>query len=172
MKKIFIFLSILVITYFILNGKSDNVIIPTESIRFRVIANSNSIEDQAIKTKVRDKVELVLYDLLKDVEQIEEVRDIIVNNLDLINETVDQELINETYDYDVNFGYNYFPKKEYDGLIYKEGEYESLLITLGNGEGDNWWCVLFPPFCLLEAEEGENVEYKFLLKELIDKYFN
>ena len=65
---------------------------------------------------------------------------------------------------------NYFPEKEYKGTIYEEGEYESLLITLGSGEGNNWWCVLFPPLCLIEAEESEEVEYSFFIKELFEKY--
>ena len=56
-------------------------------------------------------------------------------------------------------------------IKYKEGNYESLVVTLGDGSGDNFWCVLFPPLCLLEAEDTNNeVEYKFFVKELIDKY--
>ena len=67
---------------------------------------------------------------------------------------------------------NYFPEKEYKGTIYKEGKYESLVITLGNGQGNNFWCVLFPPLCLLDEEdETTNVEYTSLVKEIIDKYF-
>ena len=57
-------------------------------------------------------------------------------------------------DYKINYGYNYFPKKKYKSVTYKEGMYESLVITLGTGEGDNWWCVLFPPLCLVEADES------------------
>ena len=60
--------------------------------------------------------------------------------------------------------------KDYVGVKYPEGEYESLVITLGEGKGDNWWCVLFPPLCLVEAEEHTDVEYKFFVKEIIDKY--
>ena len=69
---------------------------------------------------------------------------------------------------------NYFPEKKYKGTVYKEGEYESLVVTLGDGLGANFWCVLFPPLCLLDAEDEEqlsNVEYKSFIKELIDKYF-
>jgi len=60
--------------------------------------------------------------------------------------------------------------KEFNGITYEEGMYESLLVTLGEGKGDNWWCVLFPPLCLLEAEESDEVEYKFFIQELIEKY--
>ncbi|MBO5530582.1 MAG: stage II sporulation protein R [Bacilli bacterium] len=57
-------------------------------------------------------------------------------------------------------------------MTYKEGNYESLVVTLGEGKGDNFWCVLFPPLCLLEAEDNSSseIEYKFFVKELIDKY--
>ena len=75
-------------------------------------------------------------------------------------------------DYKINYGYNYFPKKKYKSVTYKEGMYESLVITLGTGEGDNWWCVLFPPLCLVEADESTvgDAEYTFFIKEIIDKY--
>ena len=73
-------------------------------------------------------------------------------------------------DYEVSFGLNYFPEKEYKGVVYKEGEYESLVITLGNGEGENFWCVLFPPICTLEVEEDDDISYRFLIKDLFDKY--
>ena len=75
-------------------------------------------------------------------------------------------------DYKINYGYNYFPKKKYKSVTYKEGMYESLVITLGTGEGDNWWCVLFPPLCLVEADESttSDAEYTFFIKEIIDKY--
>ena len=95
---------------------------------------------------------------------------------------MDQELVNviaylQKIDYKmpyrINFGLNYFPQKKYKGIKYEEGLYESLLITLGEGKGNNWWCVLFPPICLLEAEETETneVEYKSFIKEIIEKYF-
>ena len=71
--------------------------------------------------------------------------------------------------YTINYGKNYFPEKKYKGITYSEGYYESVLVTLGSGEGENWWCVLFPPFCLIEAEENDEVEYKFFLQELIEK---
>ena len=75
--------------------------------------------------------------------------------------------------YKVNFGYNYFPQKKYKGVVYEEGMYESLVITIGEGKGDNWWCVLFPPLCMMESndENIEEVEYKSFIKEIIDKYF-
>ena len=68
-----------------------------------------------------------------------------------------------------NYGKNYFPRKEYKNVIYEEGEYESVVITIGDGNGKNFWCVLFPPLCMLD--EDSNIEYSSLVKEIIDKYF-
>ena len=60
-------------------------------------------------------------------------------------------------------------RKEYKNVIYEEGEYESVVITIGDGNGKNFWCVLFPPLCMLD--EDSNIEYSSLVKEIIDKYF-
>ena len=83
-------------------------------------------------------------------------------------------MMNENYenDYKLTFGNAFFPEKKYKGVIYEKGYYDTLLITLGKGEGNNWWCVLFPPLCLMEAEESNTgkTEYKFFIKEILDKY--
>ena len=171
MKKLFIIILIISVI-FITSIKATSNIIPDEAIRLRVIANSNSSYDQQIKLEVRDAIQLNLYNLLKETKGIEEARNIINNNLDDISNNVKEILEKENYNhnYTISFGQNYFPEKKYKGITYKEGYYESLVITLGSGEGDNWWCVLFPPLCLIEAEESDEVEYKFFIKELIDKY--
>lgn len=173
MKKIY-FLLLIVMAVVAYNNKSNQVIIPEEAIRFRVIANSNSKEDQMVKYLVRDAVEKVIVKDIEDSKSVEETRTILSNNVNkyknLIANTLDNNNIKETFS--VNYGMNYFPDKEYKGVKYKEGKYESLLITLGEGKGNNWWCCLFPPLCLIEAEEKETdeVEYKFFVKELLDKY--
>lgn len=172
MKNFIIILGIL-ITYLVIGNISvEAVKIPDEAIRLRVVANSNSDYDQQIKLKVKTEVEKELFNLLKNTKGIEEARNTINNNLDYIDKKVNNLLIKEKYNlgYELNFGYNYFPEKEFKGVTYEEGMYESLLVTLGKGEGNNWWCVLFPPLCLLEAEESEEVEYKLFIQELIEKY--
>ena len=95
------------------------------------------------------------------------------NNMDNPNSELFKLWIANKDNYDINYGENYFPEKEYKGVSYEEGNYESLVITLGDGLGDNFWCVLFPPLCLLEAEENDTnkIEYTSFIKEIIDKYF-
>lgn len=176
MKKTIIVLSIILSIYIFIGVKAEELIeIPNEAIRIRIIGNSNSDYDQEKKEELRKDIQEYMQNLLKDADNIKEARTIINKNLKNIDNEVDNYLTQIEYDedYDINFGLNYFPQKEYKGIIYKEGLYESLLITLGEGKGNNWWCVLFPPLCLLEADETETdeVEYKSFAKEIIEKYF-
>ena len=171
-KTIFILITIFLI-YYIIGVASEEIIkIPDEAIRFRVIANSNNAQDQDVKYKVKDEVESYMASILQNVDNIDESRAVISTNLDNINNKVTNVFNKNNYklNYKVNFGLNYFPEKEFKGIIYDEGYYESLVITIGEGKGDNWWCVLFPPLCMLEAEESTDVEYKSFVKEIVDKY--
>lgn len=176
MKKT-IFITIVIVTILVIINcvKENIVIIPNEAIRIRILANSNSSYDQEIKQEVKSLVSNELYKELIDVENINEARKIINSNIPKINSTIDSFFKQKNYnkDYSVIYGLNYFPEKEYMDVRYDEGYYESLLVTIGDGQGDNWWCVLFPPLCLLEAEDNksEEVEYKFFVQELLDKYF-
>ena len=157
------------------NVVANNDIIPDDAIRIRVIANSNSMYDQEIKTKVKDTLEYDMYNILKNTTDLEEARMLINNNLNKVETNIDKTLQKENYKlpFSVNFGLNYFPQKEFKGITYDEGYYESVVVTLGEGLGDNWWCVLFPPLCMLEAEETSttDVEYTTMVKTIIDKYF-
>lgn len=173
MKKTIILLIFIALFYgFVSNVMAENIEIPDDAIRIRVVPNSNSDYDQEIKGKVRTSLEVTMYDLLKDSKNSDEARKIISSNINTVEKNVKDILEKERYDkgYKVNFGYNYFPEKKYKGVTYEEGYYESLLVTLGEGKGDNWWCVLFPPLCLVEAEENTDVEYKSLIKEVLEKY--
>ena len=175
MKKIFFLLLGISIFYIsIANVISKTIEIPDNAIRVRIIPNSNSEFDQSVKRSIRDKLEITMFDLLKDAKSSEEASEIIKNNLNLVDKDVKKVLSDNNYDldYKINYGYNYFPEKEYKGIKYDEGYYESLLVTLGKGEGDNWWCVLFPPLCLIEGEEDSKVEYKSMVEEILKKYLS
>lgn len=174
MKKIIVIALVLIIM-FTLNNKQEELIIPSDAIRFRVIANSDSIEDQNTKLLVRDTIQTKMTSDLKETSNKEEAKTVLKNEIpsyeNLVLNTLNKN--NKENSFDINYGMNYFPEKVYKGVKYEEGYYESLVVTLGNGKGNNWWCVLFPPLCLLEAEETEEtteVEYKFFISELIDKY--
>ena len=172
-KSIIIFILIILIYILIGNVIAEKDMIPDEAIRIRVIANSNSEYDQNIKIKVKDNLQSIMYKLLKNTEDIESSRNIIKNNINLVEDDIYTLLQREKYQlpFNINFGLNYFPKKEFKGITYDEGYYESVVVTLGEGLGDNWWCVLFPPLCMIEAEESTDVEYTTFVKKIIDKYF-
>ena len=174
MKKYLILASLILVFIPNLNKESEEIVIPNEAIRFRVVAESNTKEDQEAKTIVKDVLEEDLTTLLEDSTSIDETRNILKENQNHFESLVERTLltnkINTTYK--VNYGINYFPEKNYKGVIYEEGYYESLVVTLGSGNGENWWCVLFPPLCLMEGENNntDEVEYKSFVKEMIDKY--
>ena len=162
-----------IITYVLIsNVVVSNNLIPDDAIRVRVIANSNDEYDQQIKYEVRNIVEDDMYNILNGVDKLDIARNKIGSNLDLVKSDIDNYLKKIDYNlgFDINFGYNYFPMKEYKGITYKEGYYESVVVTLGSGNGDNWWCVLFPPLCLIEGEESTDVEYTSFVKEIISKF--
>ena len=172
MKKTILLLGLIFGIYVFIGYKFSDVEIPNEALRIRILANSNSEYDQEIKNELKENIQDYVYDLLKDTTDIDEARKIINAKLNDINNLTNFSLKKQNYNlpYSINFGYNYFPEKIYKGVTYKEGYYESLLITLGSGKGDNWWCVLFPPLCLLEAEEATEVEYTTLVGEILKKY--
>ncbi len=166
MKKIIIGLFIVIVISVGINEK-EHILIPDNAIRFRIIANSDNKEDQDLKKEIKKEVEDELFKIVSKASNIEEARNIINNNLDKVDNIVQKYNVN----YDINFGNNYFPDKIYKGIKYEEGNYESLVITLGNGLGHNWWCVLFPPLCLLDENNNlENAEYEFYASKLINKF--
>ena len=174
MKKLGLIIIAFIIFCFIVNNnktKEEYYTIPDIAIRLRIVANSNNTYDQIIKQKVKDNIEKELIKLVTG-KTVEEVRKLINEDINMYEKIVIDTLEKLKYNKDLNihFGNNYFPEKLYNGIYYEEGYYESLVITIGDGKGDNWWCILFPPLCNLEVTKGANIEYKLFVKELVDKY--
>lgn len=142
----------------------ENKIIEEDSIRFRIIANSNTIEDQNIKKLIKRELELNLFPLVNNATSPYQTKEIIYKNQDKIKKILDKYNV----DYKINYGTNFFPEKEYDNYIYEEGEYESLVIELGEAKGNNWWCVMYPPLCLVDSNKKEDIEYKLYIQELFE----
>ena len=169
-RKIFLLLLGLVIIGVYSQHKTE-LSIPDSSIRLRVIPNSNNSLDINMKEQVKDYLESDIYTLLKDTDNIDLARNIINNNIPKIENNINNIFKHNNYNipYEVNFGYNYFPEKIYGSETYDEGYYESLVIYIGEAEGDNWWCVLFPNFCLIDTDK--ETEYKSYFQELLNKIF-
>lgn len=134
-----------------------NTAIPDESIRLRILAHSDSPQDQAIKMLVRDRVVEQMNSWASEASSIEEARAVVQNNLQQLEQVVGDVLKEngQTYGYKLALSEVEFPTKSYGGLVYPAGQYEALLISLGNAEGRNWWCVLFPPLCFVDSVSGE-----------------
>ena len=125
-------------------------------IRFHVIANSDTEEDQELKLKVRDKVISYLQPKLENSSSIEESEKIITNEYDNLQEISRETILDNGYDYDVKVGIEYsnFPTKQYSNVVLPAGEYKALKVVIGEGKGKNWWCVMFPPLCFVDEENG------------------
>ncbi len=133
--------------------------IPREALRLRIIANSDSAADQEVKREVRDRVVLLVAKLVKGAHNADEARKRVVQALPQIRATAAEVVRERGYHYPVaaNVGKVPFPTKVYGNQVYPAGTYEALRITLGTGQGQNWWCVLFPPLCFVDITEGDAV---------------
>lgn len=125
-------------------------------IRFHVLANSDSTEDQALKLEVKSNVVDYIYDNTAEYTSLEETRDFLKSNCGQIEEIALNTIEENGYDYDVTakLTYSDFPEKSYGDVTFPAGTYESFTITIGEGNGHNWWCVLYPPLCFVDASTG------------------
>ena len=145
--------------------------------RLHVIANSDSDDDQQVKMQVRDAVLKATEDGILECTNASEARAYIENNLEIIEKTANETLADNGFDYSAvaQVGMFHFPEKTYQNVTYPEGDYQALEVTLGSGDGHNWWCVMFPPLCLTEIdgvdESDTQVEYTSFFAELFDSLF-
>ncbi|WP_191566639.1 stage II sporulation protein R [Metabacillus idriensis] len=146
---------------------TEPVVIPEEAIRLRILANSDSEQDQALKRKIRDEVNKEITVWVEKLTSIEAARELIQSRLPEIEKIVQSVLVKENQEqkFGVDFDNVSFPTKMYGSYIYPAGEYEAILITLGEGKGANWWCVLFPPLCFLDFSNGQAVQAAELEEE-------
>ncbi len=150
MKKIIVIILLLITLIIIWSDENYNI--NNNEIRFRVIANSNNIEDIIMKEKVVKELSNIVF-INSDREKIKKN---ILNNLSTIESRINTIFEKNNYNktYNVMYGLNEFPQKEYKGKIYKEGLYESLVIEIGDAKGNNYWCFLYPSLCMSDYENN------------------
>ena len=167
MKKIII-ICLIILLIVIINPKEEYNL-TKDTIRFRVIANSNSQKDLKMKELVVENLSNLLF--YGDRGNIDNERDYIIKNLGNVEKKIDDLFKSNNYKktYNISYGLNYFPEKEYNGKTFKEGEYESLVIEIGEAKGNNYWCILYPPLCMID--EDKEVKYKSKLFEIIKGIF-
>ncbi len=135
----------------------EAMIIPNEAIRLRILADSDLEKDQNIKRLIRDEVNKEITKWVQELTSIEAAREVIKSKLPEIQVIAEGVIAAEGANQSVKTEFDkvQFPTKLYGQFLYPAGEYEAILITIGEGEGANWWCVLYPPLCFLDFSNGE-----------------
>jgi stage II sporulation protein R len=133
-------------------------------VRLHVLANSDSEEDQALKLRVRDAVLDATSPLVKDCTSQEEAVEILSAHIPDLESAAAAVIRQEGYDYPVTvlLGEEEYPTRIYESCAFPAGTYVSLRVCIGNAEGQNWWCCLFPPLCLSAATAKEDNEDAFI----------
>ncbi len=177
MKNIVIAASIIFIITcaIVFNVQNKNTYSNADFLRIHVRANSNSEEDQYIKYEMKDLALKTLTPFFADASTKEEVVEVIENKASLVESEINNALLERGFEYACNIKINneYFPTRSYNSLVLESGFYDAIVIELGTANGDNWWCVAYPPLCFV-AEENDtgSIVYKWKLKEIIEDFFN
>ena len=155
-------------------GRAEAEDVAEQVVRIHIRANSNSAEDQSVKLAVRDEVTAYLTSALEGCRSKSDALDSLAAEKENLRAIAQSVLNAYGYDYKaaVELKKENFPDREYDGRFFPAGVYDALMIYLGEGEGDNWWCVAFPPLCFVPDADGEQIVYASWVKELIDKIFS
>lgn len=169
MKKfiaiILVLASIIAVIVVGLSDKKSN----SDYLRIHIKANSNSEVDRDIKYLVKDRVVSFLTPFISNCKTKSEFEDVLSKNIENIVGITNELLAQNNFDYKskVKINSEYFPLRDYSGLTLKSGYYDALSITLGEGEGDNWWCVVYPPLCFTE---GVDTIYRSRLLDVIKNF--
>jgi stage II sporulation protein R len=145
----------------------------TRLLRIHIRANSNCESDQAVKMQVKSSVSKYLTIALDGVTDFSSAYSVINSQLGVIT-TIANETLKENgflYKAKAKLCYEYFPIRAYNDTVVDSGYYDALVIELGLGKGDNWWCVIYPPLCFISPTKANDIRYKSLIKELWDKFF-
>lgn len=170
MKKFcisFVFIAIIILLIAIGIPKKST----EEYLRIHIRANSNSQIDQDIKIQVRDEVVKFLTPLLVKCNSKEEMVETLNNNTNAINRLIDKFLQTKGFNYGAKTSIRdeKFPTRCYEDLTLEAGVYDAVIIELGEGAGDNWWCVVYPPLCFSTTS---NVTYRSKINEIIENFKN
>ena len=149
----FLMAAVMLVTAFMILPIHGEAELYDNVIRLHVLANSDSEEDQALKLLVRDAVVEKTKTIFKNVDNRKQAEAILRQNLPVIEQTARDALraAGAENTVTVELGQESYPTREYERLAFPAGEYLSLRVMIGEAEGKNWWCVLFPPLCLTAA---------------------
>lgn len=140
---------------------SQGTTLENSVLRLHVIANSNSPEDQNLKLAVKDEIVALLQQEFIGLEDASSARQLAEQDIPVLEAAARAKITALGYDYpvQVTVGEYDFPDKSYGNLVFPAGKYQAVRVIIGEGQGKNWWCVLFPPLCLVSsAEEGISLD--------------
>ena len=141
----------------------------TEFLRIHVRANSNDEKDQTIKYLIKDEIVCYLTPLIADCHTKNDAVSVITQQSQVLKGIIDKILLKNGFYYKSKIAVRKenFPTRVYDNITLESGYYDAVIVELGNAVGDNWWCVVYPPFCFTN---GENVKYKSKILEIIEEF--
>ncbi|MDD2620351.1 MAG: stage II sporulation protein R [Syntrophomonadaceae bacterium] len=150
---VLIFLIITLIGIYIMTEKEQSLY--SQVLRLHVIANSDNPYDQALKIEVKDEIVKMMNREFDDLNDADEARRQAIKDIPQIKKTAEQMIAERGYDYpvQVSVGDSEFPSKTYGNLVFPSGKYQAVRVIIGEGEGKNWWCVLFPPLCMVSSSD-------------------
>lgn len=154
---------------------SDKNAVEYDYLRIHIRANSNSEKDQSVKYLIKDDVVNYITPYLVNCTTKQECVGVITALLDEVKMVCDDGLVRNgfTYKSRVRIGEEHFPTRAYDNVVLDAGVYDALIIELGEGVGDNWWCIVYPPLCFVNKSDLNeyNIQYQSYLVEIIRKYY-
>lgn len=155
--EISVFLSLFVCIISCISFENDCEDIRQSVLRLHVIASSDTTEDQQLKLKVRDALLEKGADIFTENDSLIMAEEKVENSLDVLKETAESTVkeLGYTYPVAVQLTESYFPTRQYENITLPAGTYNAVKVIIGEGEGKNWWCVMFPPLCLPAASENE-----------------
>ena len=170
MKKICISLFLISIIFLTVITSTSNQVEQKDYLRIHIRANSNSVQDQSVKYKVKEELVKYLTPYIAECNTKEKAQSMLKEQLFAVQEVADSVLEKSGFDYKSNaeIRQEKFPTRKYGQLTLDAGFYDALIIELGSGEGDNWWCVVYPPLCF--TGQGSAYQYKSKIREIIDDF--
>ena len=132
-------------------------------LRIHIRANSNAEVDQNVKYKVKDAVVAYLTPKLSNVSSKDEAITIVEQNRDGVSQVANKVLLSSGFGYGATTKVTKenFPTRDYDGVVLPSGVYDSVIVSLGSGTGNNWWCVVYPPLCFTNSNNSSDTEVSY-----------
>lgn len=157
-------------------NQNQNITTDADYLRIHIRANSNSSVDQSVKYQIKDALVEFLTPKIADCQTKQDVVSVIETQQKSLKNIADNILQNQGFDYQANIKINneYFPTRSYQNYTLESGFYDAVIVELGESQGNNWWCVLYPPLCFVNysANSGQEVVYKSRILEIIKSFFN